>query len=102
MRKTRPVVVALAGDKNLGLIFETAKGPAMNDTVTVALKGGARAGFRLGRKTASGLVGVAGDRRQDPRQVAHLGHAMVLAGAPYAALAPRKIRKSALGACFSG
>jgi hypothetical protein len=40
-------VVALVVDKNLGLVFKTAKGLAVYDAVAVALKGCAKGVFGL-------------------------------------------------------
>jgi hypothetical protein len=65
MRQTGAVVVACGGQKNLGLVFKTTKGFAMNDSVAVTLKSGAQLTGRLIMQPAPRPAAQAGMRREN-------------------------------------
>lgn len=66
MRQTGPIMVACRGQKNLGFMFETAKGLGVKDTITITLKNRAQiAGVQLLVKPPARPAAQAGMGRQD-------------------------------------
>ena len=60
MRKTGPVMIALMGDEDLGLLLEATEGVRVNNPVPVALKIRPGTAWRLGMEPPPGRVRVAG------------------------------------------
>src|SRR6185503_10138568 len=65
VRQPGAVVVARGCEEDLGFVLESAKGLAVDDAVTIALKGGADVVFELGAEAAARVGALGRLRRED-------------------------------------